>query len=278
MHREYDNKTLTKLHKIQIEILDEIVRICDKHKLEYYLVGGTLLGAVRHKGFIPWDDDIDIAMMRKDYDLFIKYAKEELDNKYYLDCFETNKECYLPFAKIKKNNTIFKEEISAHLNNHKGIFVDIFPIDNANKQNSLFQKVQAIIARNITESIKFKRKMMKLKKTRHPILSAALSVFPCQTLMKIQDKISRLNKNNNSEYVVVIAGAYGYRKETNKRCIFTPTKKVSFEGKQYSAPADPNTYLSKLYGDYMKLPPKEKRRNHMPIEINFDTTRGKDEN
>ena len=72
MHKEYDKKTLEQLHKIQLEILDEFIRICDKHNLEYYLVGGTLLGAIRHKGFIPWDDDIDVAMMRKDYDQFIK--------------------------------------------------------------------------------------------------------------------------------------------------------------------------------------------------------------
>ena len=278
MHREYDKKTLDKLHKVELEILDEFIRICDKHNLEYYLIGGTCLGAVRHKGFIPWDDDIDVGMMRKDYDLFIKYAQEDLKDEYTLDCFEVNKDCYLPFAKIKKNNTIFKEQISAHLKNHKGIFVDIFPIDNASKQDSLFQKVQAIIARNITETMKYKLKMLKLNKTRHPLLSGVLSIFPRQTLMKMQDKITRLNKNHNSEYVVIITGAYGYRKETNKRTLFTPPKKVTFEGRKYNTVADTDTYLSKIYGDYMKLPPKEKRRNHMPIEINFDTTRGKDEN
>ena len=128
MHKEYDKKTLEKLHKVEIEILDEFVRICNKYNLEYYLIGGTMLGAVRHQGFIPWDDDIDVGIMRKDYDLFIKYAREELGDKYYLDCYETNKEYYLPFAKIRKNNTIFNEQVSAHLNNHKGIYIDIIPV------------------------------------------------------------------------------------------------------------------------------------------------------
>lgn len=274
MHKEYDKKTLEQLHKIELELLDEFVKICKKHHLEYFLIGGSCLGAVRHQGFIPWDDDIDVGMMRKDYELFVKYAKEELDTtKYYLDCFETNKDYHLPFAKIKKNNTKFVEKPSAHIKNHKGIFLDIFPIDNANKQNSLFQKVQAIVARNITESIKFKKKMIKLKKTRHPLLSLTFSILPCKTLMKIQKRITILNKNHNSKYVVLITGAYGYRKETNKREVFTPAKKVKFEGKEYTTVADPDTYLSKLYGDYMKLPPKEKRINHMPTEISFDTTK-----
>ena len=89
--KEYDDKTLASLHEVELEIFDEFVRICKKHKLEYFMTGGTMLGAIRHEGFIPWDDDIDLGMMRKDYDLFIQYAKEELDEKYYLDCFETNK-------------------------------------------------------------------------------------------------------------------------------------------------------------------------------------------
>ena len=117
--KEYDDETLSQLHEVQIEILDEFVKICEKHQLSYSLVGGTLLGAIRHKGFIPWDDDIDVGLLREDYDKFIKIAKEELSDKYYLDCFEYNKDYYLPFAKIKKNNTIFNEHLSRNYKNNK---------------------------------------------------------------------------------------------------------------------------------------------------------------
>ena len=267
---EYDNKTLSQLHEIELEIFDEFVRICQKHNLEYFMTGGTMLGAIRHKGFIPWDDDIDLGMMRKDYDLFIQYARNELNEKYYLDCFETNEEYYLPFAKIKKNDTIFDEEDSHHINNHKGIFIDIIPFENVPKQDSFMQKIQAILVRNITDTMFYKVKIRKLKKSRHPVLVAILSILPRKSLMKIQNKLMHLHKNDNSEYVVALAGTYGYLKETSKRSVFIPSKKVKFEDRNYQGMNKPEEYLTRIFGDYMKLPPKEKRRNHMPLKIEFN--------
>ncbi len=130
MYRVYDDETLNKLHETLIELLDEFVRICKKHNLKYTLVAGTVLGAVRHSGFIPWDDDIDVGMLRPDYEKFLEVAPKELKDKYILDCFEQNKDYHLSFAKIKKNGTIFDEEAAHHMNNHKGIFLDVFPLDN----------------------------------------------------------------------------------------------------------------------------------------------------
>lgn len=267
--KEYDQKTLDKLHEVELEIMDEFVKICEKHNLSYFLAGGTMLGAVRHKGFIPWDDDIDIGMMRKDYDLFIKYAQKELNKKYYLDCYETNKECYLPFAKIRKNNTIFDEEDSHHINNHKGIFIDIIPFENAKKQDSFKQKIQAILVRNMIDTMFYKTKIRKLKNARHPIFVAILNIIPRNQLMKLQNKLSKLNKDDNSEYVVALAGAYGYQKETIKRECLLPTKKIKFEDREYSGMNNPDAYLTRIFGNYMELPPKEKRRNHMPLKIDF---------
>lgn len=267
--KEYDQQTLKQLHQVELEIMDEFVRICNKYDLEYFLTGGTMLGAVRHQGFIPWDDDIDIGMPRHDYDLFIKHAKEELDKKYHLDCFETNKNYYLPFAKIRKNNTIFDEEDNHHLKNHKGIFIDIIPFENAKKKDSVKQKIQAIIVRNITDTMFYKNKIRKLKNGRHPLFIIILSFFPKTILMKIQNKISKLNKDNNSEYLVALAGTYSYKKETMKRNILVPAKKIVFEGREYMGMNNPDAYLKNIFGNYMKLPPKEKRRNHMPLKIKF---------
>ena len=272
-YREYDKETLSKLKKVEMEIADEIKRICEKHKLHYFLVGGTLLGAIRHKGFIPWDDDMDIAMFRKDYDLFIKYAKKELDKKYYLDAFETNKDYYLPFAKVRKNNTIFDERENHHLNNHKGIYVDVIPIDNASSENNLRQKFQAITTRSIISTMFYKNRIRPLKELRYKPLVILLSIFPKKGLMKFQDKVMRMYKDDNSEYVIILAGSYNYLKETNKRDIYLPPVKVKFEDRVYDTIKDYDTYLSKIYGDYMKLPPKDKRVNHIPINIVFDTTK-----
>lgn len=267
--KDYDQKTLDKLHTVELEIMDEFVRICEKHKLPYFLTGGTMLGSIRHKGFIPWDDDIDIGMTRKDYELFIEYAKVELDGKYYLDCHETNKQYYLPFAKIKKNNTVFDEEDNHHLNNHKGIFIDIIPFENAKKQDSIKQKIQAILVRNITDTMFYKNKIRKLKNSRHPLFVAMLSIIPNYQLMKLQKKISKLNKDDNSEYMVALAGTYSYKKETMPRNIFLPTKKIKFEDREYQGMNNPDGYLTRIFGNYMELPPKEKRRNHMPLKIEF---------
>lgn len=97
-----ENDYLRNLHSTMIEILDEFDRICNKHNLTYFLIGGTLLGAVRHKGFIPWDDDMDLAMPREDYEKFINVYYKELNDKYYLDNFNNNKLYYLNFSKIRK--------------------------------------------------------------------------------------------------------------------------------------------------------------------------------
>ena len=268
--KEYDKKTLDKLHKVELEILDEFVRICEKYKLNYFLTGGTMLGAIRHNGFIPWDDDIDIGMTRHDYDLFIEYAKIELSKEYYLDCFETNKEYYLPFAKIKMNNTIFDEEENHHLNNHKGIYIDIIPFENAKKADSIIQKIQAILVRNITNAMFFKTKIRTLKESRNPLLVFILSIIPKYSLMKLQKIISKLNNDDNSEYIVALAGTYNYKKETMKRNILLPTKKINFENKEYCGMNNPDAYLTNIFGNYMELPPVEKRINHMPLKIEFN--------
>ncbi|MGN1311389.1 MAG: phosphorylcholine transferase LicD [Bacilli bacterium] len=268
-YNEYDKKTLDKLHEVELEILDEFTKICKKHNLNYFLTGGTMLGAVRHEGFIPWDDDIDIGMPRHDYDLFVKYAQTELDKKYYLDCYETNKNYYLPFSKIKKNNTIFDEESTHHIDNHKGIFIDIIPFENAKKQDSLTQKIQAILVRNIQETIFCKIDVRKIKNTRHPLLTRILNIFSKQTLMNVQNKLLHMNKDDNSEYLVALAGTYGYQKETSKRSVFLPGKKIKFNNREYYGMNDPDAYLTKIFGNYMELPPKDKRVNHVPLKIDF---------
>ena len=98
----------------QQKILDEIVRICDNYNLRYFLIGGTLLGAVRHKGYIPWDDDLDISMPRKDYNQFIEIAKKQLSQNFKLDCKYTNNKYWLPFIKVRMKDTSFDENSLIH--------------------------------------------------------------------------------------------------------------------------------------------------------------------
>ena len=274
-YKEYDQETLNKLHHVHMEILDEFVRICVKHQLTYFLVGGTLLGAVRHKGFIPWDDDVDVGMPRCDYEKFIEIAKDEINNEYFLDCFETNKGYYLPFIKIRKNKTTFDEMISHHINNHKGIFIDVFPFENVDK-NDLNLKIHAFLSLALADSVALKTKTKNKKDIRYPFISKIFMIFNQRILMQWQKKITTFCKNNNSKYLCVIGTGYGYRRELNLRKDILPVKEIEFNSRMVNGMQNNNQYLEGIYGDYMKLPPIEKRRNHMPFFISF--TEGKNLN
>ena len=264
-----DEETLKKLHKIEVEILDEIVRICDKNNIDYFLVGGTLLGAVRHKGFIPWDDDIDIGMTRKDFKKFIECASKDLDSKYNIQYKDTNKEYYLNFIKIMKNNTIFEENDKIEYKGEKGIFVDIFPFDNTNNRDSLVQFFQAKLS-NLIRSILYIRIGIKSKNPFKKIIKNILFFIPNQKLLNVQEKVMSLNKNDNSKYLTAFSGTYSYKKDTYLREKMFPLKKLSFEGKEYKVLNDYKYYLENLYGDnYMELPPVEKRKTHNPNRIKF---------
>ena len=265
--KEYNPEVLEKLHKVQLEILNEFVRICKKNKLVYFMVGGTFLGAVRHRGFIPWDDDIDVGMPRCDFEKFIECAKKELDSKYFLDCFSTNENYYLPFAKLKKNGTVFDEELIHHLNNHKGIFIDIFPFDNVPKDN-LNLKIRAVLAFSITDAMAYKNKIKKLKKALHPVITLCLSMMGKKQLMRLQKRIVTYCHDDKSKYLCDIGAGYGYRKELLLREDVLPVRKMKFEKMEYSVPRT-DEHLKKLYGNYLELPPKEKRKTHSPLTIEF---------
>ena len=267
-YRNYDQETLDKLHKVELEILEDFVKICDEHHLTYFLTGGSMLGAVRHSGFIPWDDDIDIGMPRKDYDEFMKIGQEALGDKYYLDSFETNKKCYLPFAKIKMNGTVFDESISSHIDNHKGICIDIFSFDNVTDLKK-FRLVKVLIIRTIVDTMYYRVGIRKFKDLRHKFLSLCCCILPRRVMMKYQRHLMRLNKNDNSEYIAPLSGCQPYIKEVQPRKVILPVKKIKFEGKDYNGMQDPDTYLKGIYGKYMELPPVEKRVNHMPNKIVF---------
>ena len=141
-----DNQTLSELHKVETEILEVVDSICKENGITYYFTGGTLLGAVRHKGFIPWDDDIDIVMPRADFQKFIEICNQgALGDNYFLHHISTDDNFYLIYAKIKKNNTFFDEEIVKSVDCHKGIFIDIFPLDYINADNKLLFKIKSLL-------------------------------------------------------------------------------------------------------------------------------------
>ena len=263
---------LKKLHQVELEILDEFVRICDKYNLKYFLVAGTLLGAVRHKGYIPWDDDLDVGMPRKDYEEFIKICSKELDEKYMLDSKDTNSKYYLDFIKIRKKDTIFEQDFQVNYDGPKGIWLDVFPYDNAKSDTSKKTYIQFKLNKIIFSILHYKnnfflsdRKLL-IKKMIGFLFRPISNTF----LLNIQDKILKLDaKKNEYNYFISLTTTYDYKSQLLKKDNYLPTTKLEFEGKMYDVPKEYDYILKRIYGNYMELPPEEKRITHNPRRLKF---------
>ncbi|GHV69810.1 LPS cholinephosphotransferase [Spirochaetia bacterium] len=263
-----DPVVLEKLHEVLLEIMDEFIRICKKYNLDYFFIGGTLLGAVRHKGFIPWDDDIDIGMTRDMYEKFLEVCETELDKKYYLLSYKSDR-CWLPFVKICKHNTLFREPFFTTTED-KGISIDVFPYDKTIKM-FLFRAIQEFILENLKNLIKVKMRIQNGER-KSLIKRFAASLFSYRQLQSWRHKLMMIfNKKKRYNYIT-LWGEGGFRKETFHKDVFFPTVELMFEGKYYHVPNNWHHWLSCYYGDdYMSLPPVEKRWDHEPLQIIFDT-------
>ncbi len=269
-----NQKVLRQLQYTEFEILKEIRRICEENQLSYYLIGGTLLGAVRHKGFIPWDDDLDVAMPRDDYNKFISICKTQLDKKYYIHDISTYDNYWLPFAKIRKKNTLFNERNISHLNLPKEIYVDIFPMDDAKCEISFPKSLQTSIIKMLNVVILGKINYFVNKKTsfKNKILNFLFSPFKLKTIYNFQKNLMSLNNGKNYPFFVNFGSNYNAIKQTIPKEKFSPAIKLEFEGEFFDAPNDFDYVLRRIYGDsYMQLPPEEKRITHNPVSLIFDT-------
>jgi lipopolysaccharide cholinephosphotransferase len=262
---------LKKLHAVEIELLDEFVRICKLYNLEYFLIGGTLLGAIRHEGFIPWDDDIDIGMPRDDFEKFIDLCESELKNIYYIKSYRTSNAYWIPFIKMCKSNTLFIEKKNLSLENEKnGIFIDIFSYDNIFNVG-IIQKTQSFIIEKIRAAIQTKIWIEKEEKKN--FLKHLINIlFNFKVLQKWQQKMMIGIIKNKSFYQINWGGKYGFKKETFHTNILYPTVEALFEGKYYRIPNQWDKYLTQIYGaGYMEIPSPEKREDHEPQYIDFGT-------
>lgn len=264
---EYKQQQLRKCQLKQLSILCEIDRICRKHNIDYWLDGGTLLGAVRHKGFIPWDDDIDIAMTVEGLERFKKVAPDELPSHLFLQTPETedNKE---PINKIRDLNSFYVEggdDLS--VNYPKGLYVDIFPM-------VPYPTVSRLLTRRITKGIS---KSFSILHHKHSYSFRAVAEFfwfglkyiTYQSFWYLLCKIKCCGT-----YFSNIPVNNGYGTQHRRDSIF-PVKEIHFEGSSFLGPNNPDAYLTDLYRNYMEIPPVEKRKIHsvfiMP-ELIPDTT------
>lgn len=260
---------LEKLHQYEVEILYEIKRICELHGLTYYLMAGTLLGAVRHKGFIPWDDDIDVGMPREDFEKFEQIVKNELKDKFYFQSMETDDTWKRYYAKVRMNDTLFVERKDVQMSWNHGIFVDIFPFDKGIRHHGIYGRVRSRMVTIINAHIFILNHELPYNMF-HRILKR---LIPDRFFYSLRKNWSK----QDGDCYINYGGMYGIQKETIEIDKCNPPRKLTFEGKEYLVPNDYDFYLRSVYGDdYMQLPPPEKRITHDPVRLSFDTS-GPDE-
>ena len=258
---------LDDLKKIELDILKSIRAICEEQDIKYSLCGGTLLGALRHGGFIPWDDDIDIMMPRPDYDRFVSYCKEN-ETPFSLLCAETDERYGYLFAKAMAKNTIIEEEIGNPNGIEMGVYVDIFPIDGLGdtyeKALKEFKKTrfkrELLVAKNWKKFKKSKTHSWKYEPIRLAFFLMSRFVSMKKLVSKLQHKF-RKNNYDETAFVAVIVGSYR-EKEILPKSFFDGYEDVQFEGEMFKTLKEYDAYLKSIYGDYMKLPPEEKRVSH----------------
>lgn len=239
---------------VLLELLGEIDRVCKKHDIKYVLFCGTALGAVRHKGFIPWDDDLDVAMLRREYTRFLEVAPAELGEKYFLQK-ELSRDFPMFFSKLRKNNTTYLEKYHPKRPHHQGIYVDIFPIDNAS-DNTFVRKLQFYASKIVIAKSLARRGYATDSKGKRLFMGL------CRLLpLRLFHKIATHKHATESEHVhTFVACTSRYAKGVYRREWIEKTVLMDFEGGRYPVSAYYDELLTTLYGDYMKLPSEEERK------------------
>lgn len=260
---------MNKAQSKQLEILLEFDRLCRENDIKYHLDGGTMLGAIRHKGFIPWDDDIDVEMSREDYEKFKKVALEKMDKRFFYQDIETDPNYGYFFAKIRMNNTKYVENIAKNVDAHSGIYMDIFPYDNYGKE-SLFDFKKVLILRMLMLlKSKYIIEANTLVKKIELIILKFLKLFVTRKfIIKTVEKIRKKN-DKDGKYYIQYNTTY-FDKPLTLRKIYDRLDEYEFEGHKFYGTYYYHEYLTHLYGDYMEFPPEEDRATHGIIEIQYD--------
>lgn len=278
--RGYDNETLRRVQNTQKEILKEFIQFCEKHHLEYFMVFGSALGTVRHQGTIPWDDDIDVGMMRDDYEKLLTIYKEEGIGDFELLTAKLNSNYATGVTHLQNRYTTFISDYSKNLKCHLGINIDIFPFDKVSENENVRTKQ--------FKRTFFYRRMLFLVGTSKPNipytgLMKYVSSLGCfiihwslkllgQTAPKVYSKFEKSCRMSNSENsdLWTSYGDYSYPRGIIKYEEIFPLKKARYEDLIVNIPNNVHAHLVEYYGDnYMEIPPKEKQVNHYPYKIEF---------
>ena len=260
---------MNKLQECQFKMLKKFIEVCKKYNLRYYLIGGTALGAVRHKGFIPWDDDIDVAMPRPDYDKFITLQKD-FEDPFFIQTYHSDKNYIYNYAKLRNSSTTFIESYFALNHMNQGVWIDIFPLDGMSYKNvepkTLGRKVRsswhqawAMYPYALKRRFSFRTLYLDIPLNLCALICSFLNVGQYRNKM-----LDRQIKKIPFDKALLVGNLLGT--DSNKQAmpleIYGKGSVGTFEGIEVMLPENYDEYLTRIYGDYMQLPPKEKQVGH----------------
>ena len=257
-----EGSLLNEIKTIELDMLIQFDAVCKKLGVSYFLVGGTLLGAVRHKGFIPWDDDIDVGMNRSDYELFISNAKDQFPDYIFVQNYHTDRNVPFCFTKLRNSNTTFIETQFKNISMNHGVFIDVFPFDYYpdNKREEIL-----LLCKDRVFAHKIDRAFYIDGGTEYSLLGKAANLLSDLLFRDVNSAVNgrdlMYQSFKASSLVTNYCGAWG-KKEVVPKQWLEETVKLEFEGAVFCAPKEYDKYLRNVYGDYMQLPPENKRISH----------------
>lgn len=269
--KTYDDETLKKLHKLELMILQDIDKICEENNLQYSLFGGSLLGAIRHGGFIPWDDDVDIIMPQKDYEKFLEIFKNNPNDKYELVNYENTPDYFLLFSKVMLKETKFEEWWADQVEFTPRINIDVFALINTSENK--YKRYYHLKMAHIYDRL-FTMALIKLKIHHNPTKFIANTIHGILRLFRIppeffKNRALKLFDKYKEDDCIYASNPTSTNVKVYERKDYFPPIRTKFEDIEVSIANNPDAILSIMFGDYMQLPPEEKRYNHAPENINF---------
>ncbi|SEL01896.1 lipopolysaccharide cholinephosphotransferase [Methanobrevibacter gottschalkii] len=270
--RKYSDEEIKHLQEVELMILKDVVEVLDKHNLKYYMYAGSLIGTIRHKGFIPWDDDIDIILFREDFDKALPVLKDELSDKYDLIHMDYIEDCFGSFAKVSLKGTIFSRWYTDYVEYNLGINIDLFVLDNIPNSDfigKLHHFAYVFFYQFVINSC-IKMDMYTPFRTKlHHVAYHFLNAIPINKRFwkKVLTKVMKSFNNNDTKRVVNCFNPEGY--VAYEKDDFEPAVHAKFEDFKVRIPKNYDKILTQIYGDYMEIPPVEKRYNGAPDIIDF---------
>lgn len=261
---------LRKLQLIQLDMLKEVDRVCKKNNIKYCIIAGTLLGAVRHKGYIPWDDDADVAMVREEYEKFRMAVKNDLESdKFFFQDYKNTENYRWGYGKIRRKNTECIRLGQEHINYPTGVFIDVFPLDNV-PDNCILRGFHNFVCTIIRKFLWSEVGKVSEKNSIKRFFYKIMAYVSKEKIFKKYEKLVQWSNKKVTKRVRILTfptpkkKCYGYFRKW-----YEELEDISFENYLFPAPKDYDEYLTFKFGEYLKLPPEKERCGHAYSKYNL---------